>query len=47
MTSLAPQLQDLKLITRRQWMLHFEAIATAGNDEDAIQFRPQPGKLAQ
>lgn len=46
MTSLAPQIQDLKLITRRQWMLNFEAVATVGNDEDAICFRSQPG-LAQ
>ena len=46
MTSLAPQFQALTLITRNQWMLHFEAVATVGNDEDAIQLAPQPRNLA-
>ena len=42
----APHFQALELVTRKQWMLNFEAVATVGNDEDAIHPRPQPGNLA-
>ena len=31
-----PTFEALKAITRVDWMLHFEAIATAGNDEDSL-----------
>ena len=36
MHAIQPALQALKDITRHQWMLHFEAIATVGNDEDSL-----------
>ena len=45
MTYPAPHFQAVKLVTRKQWMLNFEAIATVGNDEDAIHLAPQPGSL--
>jgi hypothetical protein len=36
MTRTNPDFEALKTLTRQQWMLHFEAIASAGNDEDAL-----------
>lgn len=46
MTYFAPHFQALELITRNQWMLNFEAVATVANDEDAIHLRPQPALFA-
>lgn len=36
MTLSNPDSEALKLRTRVNWMLNFEAVATVGNDEDAI-----------
>ena len=36
MHAIQPAIQALKDVTRLQWMLHFEAIATVGNDEDSL-----------
>jgi len=38
MISPDPHFEALKSLTRLQWMLNFEAIATVGNDEDAISW---------
>jgi hypothetical protein len=34
----SPDFQALKDAARLSWMLNFEAIATVGNDEDALSF---------
>jgi len=36
MITLDPDFEALKLMTRVQWMINFEAVATVANDEDAI-----------
>jgi hypothetical protein len=36
MTPRAPDFEVLKEITRLSWLVNFEAVATAGNDEDAL-----------
>ena len=36
MITFDPDFEALKLMTRVQWMLNFEAVASVGNDEDAI-----------
>jgi len=46
MISPDPDFEALKLMTRMKWMLNFEAIATVGNDEDAIELAPRRGDFA-
>jgi hypothetical protein len=36
MTPRAPDFEAIKDITRIAWLVHFEAVATVGNDEDAL-----------
>lgn len=36
MTPIDLDFEALKSITRLHWMLNFEAVATAGNDEDRL-----------
>jgi hypothetical protein len=38
--------EALKLLTRMQWMINFEAIATVPNGEDAIEIRARRKSLA-
>ena len=33
-----PDFEAIKEITRVSWLLGFEAVATAGNDDDALDF---------
>jgi hypothetical protein len=40
MTRTTPDFEALKAVTRLQWMVHFEAIASVGNDEDALAWMP-------
>jgi hypothetical protein len=40
MTGANPDFEAVKAITRLQWMLHFEAVASVGNDEDALSWMP-------
>jgi hypothetical protein len=47
MISSDPDFEALKFITRMQWMLNFEAVATVGNDEDAIRLALQRKDFAQ
>jgi hypothetical protein len=35
--------EALKDVTRLAWLLNFEAVATAGNDDDANDDGSQPG----
>jgi hypothetical protein len=37
MESINVDFEALKSLTRLQWMVSFEAIATVGNDEDALE----------
>jgi hypothetical protein len=46
MISSDPDFEALKLMTRVKWMLNFEAVATVGNDEDAIELPRQPRDFA-
>ena len=36
MTTRDPDFEALKSITRLAWLLNFEAVATAGNDDDSV-----------
>lgn len=36
MTQQNPDFEALKDMTRLAWLLHFEAVATVANDEDAL-----------
>jgi hypothetical protein len=36
MTPRDPDFEAMKDLTRLAWLLNFEAVATVGNDEDAI-----------
>jgi hypothetical protein len=38
--------EALKLLTRMQWMLNFEAVASVPNDEDGIERRTRRNSLA-
>jgi hypothetical protein len=44
MITFDPDFEALKLMTRIQWMINFEAIASVGNDEDAIAI-PRTARL--
>lgn len=46
MTRINPDFEAVKAVTRLQWMLHFEALASVGNDEDALFWRA-PTQVAQ
>lgn len=35
-TPIDPHFEAMKAITRQSWLVNFEAIASAGNDEDAL-----------
>jgi hypothetical protein len=43
MTPRNPDFEALKDTTRLAWLLNFEAVATAGNDDDALQDGLLPG----
>jgi len=36
MTPRDPDFEALKNMTRLSWLLNFEAVATAGNDDDSV-----------
>ena len=36
MTPRGPDVEALKDLTRLAWLIHFESVATVGNDEDAL-----------
>lgn len=38
--------EALKLMTRIKWMTNFEAVATVGNDEDALVIPVPPRMLS-
>ena len=46
MTPIDPHFEALKSLTRLHWMINFEALATAGNDEDALSWRCTTPRMA-
>jgi len=46
MISSDPNFEVLKLLTRMQWMLNFEAVASVPNDEDSLERRARQRSLA-
>jgi hypothetical protein len=41
MTPREPDFEALKDLSRHSWLVNFEAVATVGNDEDALDNTPQ------
>ncbi|HZZ92007.1 MAG TPA: hypothetical protein VFE23_05555 [Usitatibacter sp.] len=44
MMMIDPDFEALKALTRLQWTLNFEALATVGNDEDALFWKSAPAR---